>query len=189
MIKGVPALPRIKGIPNIRKAKAAEPPPTAKIKSYASDLEPRMKRAFYSLCGDMDRRKELIERFMRQLETNDRMTLPESIFYSLLEDRGVEFSYQSSFDGGRSELGGEVVDFVVDMGGYALAVLVNGDYWHSTPDQIRRDQESIESVTGQYFNGLQITATLIIWESTLLGCNRERAVDLLLTGVEVGKNY
>lgn len=115
------------------------------------------------------------------------MTLPEAILYILLEEREQKFSYQSAFDGGRSELGGAVTDFVISMGGYALAVLVNGDYWHMLPAQVMRDIETVERVTGQMFEGEKITQTLMVWESTLLSCDRERAVDLLLTGVEVGR--
>ena len=187
MTISLPKLPRIKGFPVIGKPKKFEGPAPIRQKAITSEMSPRIKRAYYSLCGAPERRAELVYRFEALLEQFPTMTLPEGLFYTLLEERDISFSYQEAMLGGRSELGGAVTDFVLRMGGYALAILVNGDYWHSLAPQVMRDIETKERVVGQYFEGMMVTQALEIWESTLLSCDRERAVDLILTGVEVGK--
>lgn len=188
----MPSVPRLRGVSGVGRIKripAIQPPPVARIESPTAEMEPRIKRAYYSLCGEQEERARLANRLARELRNYPAITLPEAIMMQLLEDRHLAYSYQSAFDGGRQELGGLVVDFVVLQAGTAIAVLVNGDYWHSLPAQRERDLETKEQVLGQEFQGNVITHGLEIWESTLLGCNRERAVELLLVGIEVGREF
>jgi len=186
-IPGVPALKRPKGIGVRHRPRLPSMPKTPQVEPVTAAMDERTKRAYYALCGEETRRAEIANRFAKLLLEFPAMTLPEAIFYILLQEREVSFDYQSAFDGGRAELGGYVVDFVLRMGSYALAVLVNGDYWHTLPSQVLRDFATKERVTGQYFEDLLIAQTLEVWESTLLSCDRERAVDLLLIGIEVGR--
>jgi hypothetical protein len=186
-IKGLGRLPRLKSARRIKRPGLFKGPAPVRPEPITAEMPDRIKRAYYALCGEDDRRAELAWRFSKLLADNPAMTLPEALFYILLEERKISFSYQSAFDGGRAELGGVVVDFVLRMGSYAIAVLVNGDYWHTLPQQIVRDAETKEQVLGQFFEDLVIGQALEIWESTLLSCDRERAVDLLLQGVEVGR--
>lgn len=186
-------LPRLRGVRKPKGMKKINPPHVLKPQkppkqvSYTEDMPPDLVRRFYSLCGDREERKEIVWRYDRLREDNPRMTFPEGILYIMLEDRNRTFSYQSPLDGGRTSLGGYVVDFIIDMGGYAFAVLVNGDYWHSLRFQEERDLETKLNVVGQEYEGLTIEAVLEIWESTLLSCSRDDAVDQLLIGLEVGK--
>lgn len=179
----------VEGAGRVKRVTAFKPPAPPRTQSPTSGMPDRIRRAFYALCGDFERREKLAWRFAQLLEENSAITLPEALLYVLLEERDIKFDYQSALLGGRQELGGLVVDFIIDMGGYALAVLVNGDYWHTLPAQMLRDDRTKEEVVGQSYEGVVISLALSIWESTLLGCNRERAVELLLTGVEVGRDF
>jgi hypothetical protein len=69
-------------------------------------------------------------------------TLPERIVFKALLIRGMkpgrDFDFQSSLDGGRKELGGMVVDFII----YTLppiALRIQGDYFHGLPAAILKD--------------------------------------------------
>ncbi len=68
-------------------------------------------------------------------------TLPERIFYKSLVDRGmregVDFSFQSSLQGGRLFLGGMVADFILQT--RALVVRIQGRKWHTGFAPERRD--------------------------------------------------
>ena len=68
-------------------------------------------------------------------------TLPERIFYKSLLDRGmregVDFSFQSSLQGGRLFLGGMVADFILQT--RALIVRIQGRKWHTGFEAERRD--------------------------------------------------
>ena len=68
-------------------------------------------------------------------------TLPERIFYKALLDRGmregVDFSFQSSLQGGRLFLGGMVADFILQT--RALIVRIQGRKWHTGFEAERRD--------------------------------------------------
>lgn len=64
-------------------------------------------------------------------------TLPERITYKELQTRRIPFDFQSSFFGGRLELGGMVADFVLlDR---PLIIRIQGEYWHSPLPTQRRD--------------------------------------------------
>lgn len=63
-----------------------------------------------------------------------RGTLPERVVYKSLEDRDLSFTFQSSLQGGRIELGGLVADFVVDFR-KPLVIRVQGQFWHGEFDR------------------------------------------------------
>lgn len=63
-----------------------------------------------------------------------RGTLPERVVYKSLEDRDLPFTFQSSLQGGRIELGGLVADFVVDFR-KPLVIRVQGQYFHGEFDR------------------------------------------------------
>lgn len=52
----------------------------------------------------------------------------EEIVYNWLVKHKIVFTFQSSLSGGRYELGGSVVDFILDNRNIAIRVL--GEYWH-----------------------------------------------------------
>lgn len=53
----------------------------------------------------------------------------ERIVYNFLVRRGINFDFQTSFSGGYYQLGGAVVDFLVEPN---LAWRVQGEYYHKT---------------------------------------------------------
>lgn len=173
----------------VRRSLKSKLPTPIRIKTEppTSDMNSRERRAYYALCGDQDERREIVLRFRNLLEDNPAMTFPEAIYYYGLEKRRITFDYQSAMNGGRTELGGAVVDFILDMGSHAIGVLVNGNYWHNTPVQRARDFETKEIVTGQFWQGRIISTVIDVWESKLLSCDRDNAVDRSLHGEEVGQ--
>lgn len=176
-----------KRIAGARRIKTPVKPVTIRNESATADLNPRERRAYYAICGDEETRREIIMRFRALLEKFSAMTLPEAIYYFELEKRKITFDYQSAMGGGRTELGGAVVDFILDMGSHAVGILVNGNYWHSNPVQRARDFETKEVVTGQFWQGKIISVVIDVWESKLLSCDRGNAVDRSLFGDEVGQ--
>ena len=52
----------------------------------------------------------------------------EAIVYEWLTKRGIPFSFQVPFFGGRFSLGGAVIDFVLDNG---LLWRIQGEYYHT----------------------------------------------------------
>ncbi len=74
--------------------------------------------------------------------TEQVMTDIEKLVYDWLVKHKIAFTFQSSLSGGRFELGGSVVDFILDNRNIAIRVL--GEYWHrgvskSGQDLIQRE--------------------------------------------------
>lgn len=78
-----------------------------------------------------------------------RGTLPERIIYKYLVDQmsmteGIDFSFQSSLQGGRIDTGGIVADFLF----YALRLVINPlGPTHDEFLRIKKDQEQIDALT------------------------------------------
>lgn len=183
----IPKVKKPAGVIRTRKPKKLPAPARIKPETLTAEMNDTEKRAYYNMCGDPEERKKIVERFTALKRDEPAMTLPEAIFYYGLEKRERKFFYQTSIEGGRTELGGMVVDFIVDMGGIGLGVLVNGDFWHSKPEQRMRDLETRLRVIGMNYQGLIITDCLEIWESVLMSCMRDEAIDALLNGIEWGR--
>ena len=62
------------------------------------------------------------------MTTQQMMSDIEKIVYDWLVERGIQFRFQTSFSGGHFELGGTVVDFLLDD--LNLAWRVQGEFWH-----------------------------------------------------------
>lgn len=70
-------------------------------------------------------------------------TLPEWRVWYWLDKHHIEFDFQSSQMGGRRELGGLVIDFLLPTMVPPMALQVQGEYWHySTGEQRMHDQQS-----------------------------------------------
>lgn len=87
-----------------------------------------------------------------------RGTLPERIVYLYLTDRlkmasGIDFTFQSSLQGGRLELGGIVADFVFPL--LKMIIQVQGPT-HDTFLRIRKDQEQVNTLTSMGFLVLEL---------------------------------
>lgn len=64
-------------------------------------------------------------------------TLPELLASKELDKLGVSYQFQKSFLGGRTTVGGVVVDF--HLPAYSMVISVLGTYWHSTPEVKAKD--------------------------------------------------
>lgn len=87
-------------------------------------------------------------------------TEPERIVLAWLDKRGiVDYEFQSSQLGGRFELGGSIVDFLIpDL---SLAWRVQGGYWHQGVEKSATDSVQRELLESQGWTVVDI------WESDL----------------------
>lgn len=88
-------------------------------------------------------------------------TLPEIMVALGMLWAGIPFLPQISEDGGRTRLGGSVVDFKVFLGTVPIILRVQGDYWHSLPDRVLKDIVQFERLKRMGF--LVVDA----WESDI----------------------
>lgn len=112
-------------------------------------------------------------------------TTPELITYIWLQDNGYDFAFQVPINGGRKQAGGQVVDFIVNLG-RVLAWPIDGNYWHSRADVEQRDNAGRALLVGQWTKFGQIAAVIPIWESQIYK-DREYAYQMALAGIELGK--
>lgn len=112
-------------------------------------------------------------------------TTPELITYIWLTDNGFDFAFQVPINGGRKKPGGQVVDFIVNVG-RVLAWPIDGVYWHSRSEIAQRDNASRALLVGQWTKFGQIAALVPIWESAIYR-DREYTYQMALAGIELGK--
>jgi very-short-patch-repair endonuclease len=72
----------------------------------------------------------------------------ERIVMSYLDKRGIRYEFQTSLAGGHYELGGAVVDFIING---VLAWRVMGEYWHEGVEQRGKDMVQREILTSMGF--------------------------------------
>jgi very-short-patch-repair endonuclease len=89
-------------------------------------------------------------------------TLPERIIYAELLKRqyvpGIDFTFQSSREGGRTELGGIVVDFLFEF--HRIALEVQGPT-HDTVIGKARDREKANTMASMGFTVIPISTDVI----------------------------
>lgn len=110
------------------------------------------------------------------------MTLPEAIFYYLCQKYQVEFLYQEQFSGGRKEIGGAVIDFLLPD--YGVVVYVNGAWWHSKLEVVERDLAATIAVVGEVVSGVKITAAVRVSDLKLQSLERDDIFKLAVAGIE-----
>lgn len=186
-IRKLPSLRKPPAIKKIRKTKRLPSPARIRDEPLTADMSDKERRAYYNTCGEPEERKKIVDRFSALLETEPAMTYPEAIVYWMLEKRGLKFYYQTSYEGGRTELGGLVVDFLVDVGGIGVALQVQGNFWHNKPEQRERDLLVNERVVGMRYADMVIDVVVELWESKLMSCEREETMDAALLGIEMGQ--
>jgi hypothetical protein len=109
----------------------------------------------------------------------------ELITYDWLTQNGAQFAFQVPLNGGRSSQFGQVLDFALFTGGYAIAVPVQGDYWHSRPDVAASDELDMLSAMGQDVNGYRIEKYVTVWERQIYK-DRTMVLSFALAGLELG---
>ena len=74
----------------------------------------------------------------------------EEWLVSLALDRlGLRYTYQYSINGGASVAGGQIIDFVVWTVPAPTPVEVQGDYWHSSGDEVWKMEQIKQAFHGQ----------------------------------------
>jgi hypothetical protein len=76
-----------------------------------------------------------------------------------LDKLGLEYQYQVPVMGGRQLRGGAVVDFVVDLPPESIALLVHGQYWHTTLEEERLYLAALERIFGR--------PAIVLWDYDL----------------------
>lgn len=109
-------------------------------------------------------------------------TYPEFLVWQWLVKKGyqagVDFQFQSSFFGGRRDLGGLVADFIIDAMTPPVVIRVQGEYWHVLPG--RRERDFFEMIR---LNEIGFTV-VDAWENDLLE-RLDFTMDQALRGVSI----
>lgn len=111
-------------------------------------------------------------------------TIPELLCVDWLDSQQIEYIYQAKMFGGYRS-GGIVPDFLVRWGGGWLVILINGVYWHNLPGMVLADESDKVRMLGSDYQGFEIRAVVIVWESRLLS-ERESVMQAAIQGVDLG---
>lgn len=109
----------------------------------------------------------------------------ELMVYDWFSRNGVQFDYQVPIGGGRSTKLGQVLDFAVYSGGSALAMPVQGQYWHSKADVAASDELDKLAALGQDVNGFRIDRYVPIWERRIYS-DRSTVIKYALANIDMG---
>lgn len=104
------------------------------------------------------------------------MSSAEKIVYAWLIDANIPFVGQKSLFGG-TELGGTIVDFLLEDRGIALRVM--GEYWHSSLEASARDEIAKEKLMEQGY------IVCDIWERNLIPERLDYTMSQAIMGLEV----
>lgn len=154
----------------------------SKIKSLSNESE-QVKDTARRICGDDG--IKIAKQHLALKQKFNRITLPESITYIILEELRVDFIYQAEAFGGRVIRGGQVPDFMIPN--LQMVLRIQGDYWHSRRAQRERDVLDKIALLSAEIEGRPIRFVIDVWESRLLDCNRKKVIEMALRGQEVGK--
>ena len=159
----------------------------ARPKLASSPEEDEAREVAYRICGDFQDSLKIAKQFLtlRENPDYDGITLPEAVYMLWLEASQVEYVYQNQLYGGRLKFGGAVPDFLLVEEN--VMVLVQGEYWHNPanfPGKQARDELLITKMLGTIINGVLVSAVIQLWESDVLGCNREFHFRNSVAGVE-----
>jgi len=131
----------------------------------------------------------LAKRVLKLQEKWPQGTVPEMIVMDFLERRRVKYEYQVWLLGGRVLKGGQVVDFVVDLGIGVMIVEVEGNYWHTRPGKAQLDEGQKMALLGLMVWGKKVRGVVEVWESRIATDNRTRrdqALNAMLQGKGLG---
>ena len=159
----------------------------AKPKFASSPEEDEARDVAYRICGDFQDSLKIAKQYLslRENPDYDGITLPEAVYLLWLESGQVEYVYQNQLYGGRLKFGGAVPDFLLVEEN--VMVLVQGEYWHNPanfPGKRERDEILITKMLGTVINGNVVSAVIQLWETDVLGCNRDFHFRNSLAGVE-----
>jgi hypothetical protein len=142
------------------------------------------------LLSRLDTRTPEDEKMAQRVVAMKRTRFPgapytELMVYDWFSRNGVQFDYQVPLGGGRSTKLGQVLDFAVYSGGSAIAIPVQGQYWHSKADVAASDELDKLSALGQLVNGFRIDYYIPIWERRLYS-DRKTVISSALGNIDLG---
>jgi len=145
------------------------------------DIVDEKTRQTERVLGDLTQAKRVI----KLQEEFPRGTLPELVAMDWLNSRHHHYFYQVEVLGGR-RAGGLVPDFVLPKGGEALAILVQGTYWHEGFENVQKTQTAVERLKGSIVFGQRISEVVEVWDRKLFE-DRDRVMGLAVVGIGVGR--
>jgi hypothetical protein len=113
-------------------------------------------------------------------------TIPELIVMDWLDRHNFRYEFQFWILGGRALRGGQVLDFVVDVGTRVI-IIEPQTYWHTRPGNRQRDEAQRLALLGVTIWG-KPTKVVECWERRLLDKYlREPVMQAAVNGVELGR--
>lgn len=129
-------------------------------------MDPLVYDIWQSMGGKESQLKTAEQAANLKRTTLPQATTPELVVYLWLKVQGYDFEYQVEVNGGRSHTGGSVVDFVV-RSGKEWAWRIQGEYWHTGPEQAALDAIRKKFIIGGFAGRYQIDGVVDIWENRL----------------------
>jgi hypothetical protein len=186
----VPKLAKPKGmkkLPGLGKAQGGEPLPDLddgeeRVASFVDDELARLT----DTLGD----EQLAKKCLHLKQKFPDASMLEIVMMEWFDRKHVKYVFQQWLLGGRILRGGQVTDFIVDLGGSAMVIEAQGNYWHSRPGSVQHDLEQKFALLGINIWGKKIEMVINVWESRIMQPNkamREHTMNLAMMGIEVGK--
>jgi hypothetical protein len=172
-------------LPSIRKTKQFPTLGSVTKPTLAQSIDPEKLSYMYRIApGPSSKEVVDIVNLLFRLQAGDypAITLPEAIFYYLCEKYQVEFIYQADFLGGRNDIGGAVIDFLLPE--YGVVIYINGVWWHSKPDVIERDLAATIAVVGEVIGGVKVSSAVRVSDLKLQSLERDDVFKLAVAGIE-----
>lgn len=109
----------------------------------------------------------------------------ELIAFDWFTQKGIQFDYQVPLGGGRSTKFGQVLDFAVYSGGEALALPVQGNYWHERADVALSDESDRLQALASLIGGRRVKDYVPVWERWLYK-DRDKVLSSAINGIPLG---
>lgn len=151
----------------------------------SGDPEDPLVYEIWQVMGGRERDRKLA----RQCATLKREKLPEAttpelIVYLWLSSQGVDFEFQVEANGGRRDVGGSIVDFMV-RGSKEWAWRVQS-YWHQGWEQQGLDEVRRRLLIGSLVGEYQIDGVVDLWDTDIYR-DRDMVLNMALAGVQLGR--
>jgi len=131
--------------------------------------------------------EQLAKRILKLQKKHPDGTVPELIVMEWLERRAIDYVFQVWVLGGRVLKGGQVLDFVIDLGHRVLVLEVQGRYWHTRPGKQGVDEGQKLALLGITIWGKKVGAVVELWDTRLIEkSQRNRTLTLAMAGIELG---
>jgi hypothetical protein len=113
-------------------------------------------------------------------------TVPELVAMDWLDQQKIEYIYLAQIFGGHARRGGVEVDLLFEYAGRGIAILVQGDYWHTRPEVAASDVVDRLRFLGATYHGITIDKVVACWENRIYN-DRPQIFELAVLGIELGE--